>query len=64
MAVEFSPNGRGMILVIAILATALIWTQTSGSFLTLAVLAVVIGVAALLAWGVGTRLMRFVGGMR
>ncbi|QZP37077.1 hypothetical protein [Halobaculum magnesiiphilum] len=64
MAVEFSPNGRGMIVVIALLATAVIWSQTSGSPLTLLVIASVIAVAALLTWGLGTRVMRRVGGMR
>lgn len=64
MPVEFSPNGRGLLVITAILLTFLIWLQTSGAWLTLAVIVVGVTIATLLFWGVGTRVVRRVGGLR
>jgi len=63
MAFEFSPNGRGLLILIALLLTVVIWMYTSGALLTLVVLAVFVGIITLLLWGFGTRLTRWVGGL-
>jgi len=63
MALEFSPNGRGMLILIAALITVIIWMYTSGALLTLLVLAIGVGIVTLLFWGFGTRLTRWVGGL-
>lgn len=64
MPLEVSPNGRALLVLTAILLTFLVWFQTSGAWLTLLVIAVTVTVATLLLWGVGTRVVRRVGGMR
>ena len=64
MAIEFSPNGRGIIVLTAILVTLLVWSQTSGAWLTLVVIGLIVGLVAFFGWGIGTRALRWVGGIR
>lgn len=64
MAIEVAPTGRSILLTAAIILTILIWMQTSGALLTLAVIAVAVAVVTLLAWGGGTRLLRRIAGAR
>lgn len=64
MAIEFSPGGRGILILAAAVVVLLIWMQTSGALLTLGVVAVVVAVATLLVWGIVTRIARRVAGGR
>ncbi len=63
MALEFSPNGRGLLILVAVLLTLVIWMYTSGALLTLVVLAIGVAIITLLFWGFGTRLTRWIGGL-
>ncbi|NHX37812.1 MULTISPECIES: hypothetical protein [Halolamina] len=64
MALEFSPGGRGILLIGALALALLIWMQTSGSWVTLSLLLVAVGIVTLLLWGAGTRIVRRVAGVR
>ncbi len=64
MALEFSPGGRGILLIGALALALLIWMQTSGSWVTLGLLLVGVGIVTLLLWGAGTRIVRRVAGVR
>ncbi len=64
MAIELSPGGRGILLIGALALALLIWMQTSGSWVTLGLLLVAVGIVTLLLWGAGTRIVRRVAGVR
>ncbi|MFW5911654.1 MAG: hypothetical protein ACOCQV_02840 [Halolamina sp.] len=64
MAIEFSPGGRGILILVATAVVIVVWLQTSGAMLTLGVIAVVIAIVTLLLWGVGVRIARRAAGGR
>ncbi len=64
MALEVSPSGRGMLVIGGLLLGLAVFTQTSGYWLTGVVILVVTALVLLVVWGAGTRLLRWVGGIR
>jgi len=64
VALEVSPSGRGMLVIGGLLLGLAVFTQTSGYWLTGVVILVVTALVLLVVWGAGTRLLRWVGGIR
>lgn len=64
MALEVSPSGRGLLVIVGFLLALAVFTQTSGYWLTGVVILLVTAIALLFVWGAGTRLLRWVGGIR
>ena len=62
MAIELQPTGRGLLVLAGLLVFIVIAMYTSGSLLTLGLLAAIIGLAIYLTWIGGVRITRYLMG--